>query len=158
MLTPLDIQNAVFHRSFRGYNEAEVDEFLDRVVVEYEQLLRENLALKEQAAGVHQVAAAAPQGATCQPTAEDSYPSVGPVPAEEVPDRSAERRAEQERLAAELDGLRQAVREESMRLEALRQQRRLFATQFQAMLDSYRTMLVADEGRSRAGGDSPELP
>ncbi|GBG56202.1 septum formation initiator [Sporomusaceae bacterium FL31] len=47
MLTPLDIHNKEFKRSFRGYNEDEVDEFLDRVVKDYEQLYRENLDLKE---------------------------------------------------------------------------------------------------------------
>jgi cell division initiation protein len=47
MLTPLDIHNKEFKRSFRGYSEDEVDEFLDRVVKDYEQLYRENLDLKE---------------------------------------------------------------------------------------------------------------
>lgn len=47
MLTPLDIHNQEFKKSFRGYNEDEVDEFLDRVVKDYEQIYRENVELKE---------------------------------------------------------------------------------------------------------------
>ena len=47
MLTPLDIHNKEFKRGFRGYNEEEVDEFLDRVIKDYEQLYRENIDLKE---------------------------------------------------------------------------------------------------------------
>lgn len=47
MLTPLDIHNKEFKRSFRGYNEDEIDEFLDKVVKDYEQLYRDNLELKE---------------------------------------------------------------------------------------------------------------
>ncbi|AIF51960.1 MULTISPECIES: DivIVA domain-containing protein [unclassified Pelosinus] len=47
MLTPLDIHNKEFKRSFRGYNEDDVDEFLDRVIKDYEQLYRENIELKE---------------------------------------------------------------------------------------------------------------
>ena len=47
MLTPLEIQNHEFKKSFRGYNENEVDEFLDRIVADYEKLLRENEKLKE---------------------------------------------------------------------------------------------------------------
>lgn len=47
MLTPLDIHNQEFKRSFRGYNEEEVDEFLDRVIKDYEQLYRENIEIKE---------------------------------------------------------------------------------------------------------------
>lgn len=47
MLTPLDIHNKEFKRSFRGYSETEVDEFLDKVIKDYEQLYRENVELKE---------------------------------------------------------------------------------------------------------------
>lgn len=47
MLTPLDIHNKEFRRSFRGYSEAEVDEFLDQVVRDFEALLREKTALEE---------------------------------------------------------------------------------------------------------------
>jgi DivIVA domain-containing protein len=139
MLTPLDIQNAVFHRSFRGYNENEVDEFLDRVVLEYEQLLRENLALKEQLAGRGEAAAAGPAIA------------VGPVVATK-PAAAAGEPAETGRLTAELDRLRLAVREERQRLEALRHQRRLFATQFRAMLESYQTVLLREVGEAGEAG------
>ena len=34
----MDIHNQEFKKSFRGYNEDEVDEFLDRVVKDYEQI------------------------------------------------------------------------------------------------------------------------
>ncbi|MCX7780371.1 MAG: DivIVA domain-containing protein [Negativicutes bacterium] len=47
MLTPLDIHNKEFKRGFRGYNEEEVDEFLDRVVKDFEKLYQENLELKD---------------------------------------------------------------------------------------------------------------
>ncbi|HML87159.1 MAG TPA: DivIVA domain-containing protein [Methylomusa anaerophila] len=47
MLTPLDIHNKEFKHGFRGYNEEEVDEFLDQVVKDYETLYRENIDLKE---------------------------------------------------------------------------------------------------------------
>lgn len=47
MLTPLDIHNKEFKRSFRGFNEQEVDDFLDQVVKDYEKLYRENIELKE---------------------------------------------------------------------------------------------------------------
>ncbi|CVK19877.1 MULTISPECIES: DivIVA domain-containing protein [Sporomusa] len=47
MLTPLEIHNKEFKRGFRGYNEEEVDEFLDRVIKDYETLYRDNMDLKE---------------------------------------------------------------------------------------------------------------
>ncbi|MGN0950932.1 MAG: DivIVA domain-containing protein [Mitsuokella sp.] len=50
MLTPLDIHNKEFKRSFRGYNEDEIDDFLDQVVNDYEKLFRDNDNLKEEVA------------------------------------------------------------------------------------------------------------
>jgi len=47
MLTPLDIHNKEFKRCFRGYSEEEVDEFLDRVIKDYEKLYHDNNELKE---------------------------------------------------------------------------------------------------------------
>lgn len=47
MLTPMDIRNKEFKKAFRGYNENEVDEFLDKVIGDYERIYRENGELKE---------------------------------------------------------------------------------------------------------------
>lgn len=47
-LTPLDIHHKEFHRAIRGYNEEEVDKFLDEVAEEFERLFKENIDLKEQ--------------------------------------------------------------------------------------------------------------
>ena len=47
-LTPLDIHNKEFGRTFRGYKEDEVDEFLDEVVKELEGYIRENIRLKDE--------------------------------------------------------------------------------------------------------------
>ena len=46
-LTPLDIHNKEFRKAFRGYDEEQVDEFLDQIVKEYEVLFKENVSLKE---------------------------------------------------------------------------------------------------------------
>lgn len=50
MLTPLDIQNKEFNKSFRGYKETEVDIFLDEIIVDYENLYKENIELKDKIA------------------------------------------------------------------------------------------------------------
>ncbi|HHU79663.1 MAG: DivIVA domain-containing protein [Caldicoprobacterales bacterium] len=46
-LTPMDIHNKEFSRSFRGYNEDEVDQFLDEIVDEFEKLYKENMELRD---------------------------------------------------------------------------------------------------------------
>lgn len=47
MLTPMDIHNKEFKKAMRGYKEDEVDEFLDKVVSDFEKLYREHSELKE---------------------------------------------------------------------------------------------------------------
>ncbi|WP_195572802.1 DivIVA domain-containing protein [Paenibacillus sp. 1001270B_150601_E10] len=41
-LTPLDIHNKEFSRKLRGYDEDEVNEFLDHIMKDFEALIREN--------------------------------------------------------------------------------------------------------------------
>lgn len=47
-LSPLDIHNKEFARRFRGYDEDEVNEFLDQVIKDYEIVIRENKELHNQ--------------------------------------------------------------------------------------------------------------
>lgn len=47
MITPLDIQNKQFNKSFRGYKDIEVDEFLDEIIEDYEKIYKENIELKD---------------------------------------------------------------------------------------------------------------
>ncbi|WAA13666.1 DivIVA domain-containing protein [Fervidibacillus halotolerans] len=46
-LTPLDIHNKEFSKSFRGYDEDEVNEFLDQVIKDYEMVIREKRNLED---------------------------------------------------------------------------------------------------------------
>ncbi|MFC0301492.1 DivIVA domain-containing protein [Virgibacillus soli] len=47
-LTPLDIHNKVFSKKIRGYDDDEVNEFLDQVIKDYETVIREKKDLEEQ--------------------------------------------------------------------------------------------------------------
>jgi cell division initiation protein len=49
-LTPLDIQQKEFKKSFRGYDQSDVDEFLNKIAKEYETIFSENKRLKDQIA------------------------------------------------------------------------------------------------------------
>ncbi|WP_115235358.1 DivIVA domain-containing protein [Enterococcus durans] len=46
-LTPLDIQNKTFPTKIRGYNQDEVDDFLDLVVRDYEEVTQRNRELEK---------------------------------------------------------------------------------------------------------------
>ena len=45
-LSPLDIHNKEFASKFRGYNEDEVNEFLEQIMKDYENVLAENKTLQ----------------------------------------------------------------------------------------------------------------
>lgn len=47
-ITPLEIRQMTFQKSFRGYPPFEVDAFLESLADEVEEILHENVALKEQ--------------------------------------------------------------------------------------------------------------
>ncbi|MEG0261190.1 MAG: DivIVA domain-containing protein [Lysinibacillus sp.] len=47
-LSPIDIHNKEFTKSFRGYAEDEVNEFLDQIIKDYEIVLREKKELETQ--------------------------------------------------------------------------------------------------------------
>lgn len=47
-LSPLDIHNKEFGRRLRGYDEDEVNEFLDQVIKDYESIIRDNKELQSQ--------------------------------------------------------------------------------------------------------------
>ena len=53
-LTPLDIHHKEFGHGLRGYNEAEVDAFLDQVADELERLFKENINLSERLEALEQ--------------------------------------------------------------------------------------------------------
>ena len=39
-ITPQEISDKAFSRTFRGYNQEEVDLFLDKIYIDYEELVR----------------------------------------------------------------------------------------------------------------------
>ena len=47
MITPLDIENKEFKNGMFGYDKADVEEFLDQVLTDFEALYKENIALKD---------------------------------------------------------------------------------------------------------------
>jgi len=53
-INPQEIQDREFREAFRGYNEDDVDTFLDEVAVEYARLYQENQRMKVQLAALQQ--------------------------------------------------------------------------------------------------------
>lgn len=146
-LTPLGIQNKEFSKAFRGYSEAEVDEFLDQIARELDRLTKDNAALREQ---LEQLTAKVEQYRRLEDTLHNTL-VVAQQAADEVK-ASARREAdvivEQARVQAE-----QVLREAEARAEGARRtaedlirRARVYQAQIKGMLASQLDLLES-EGR-----------
>lgn len=114
-VSPQDIQDKEFREAFRGYNEDDVDTFLDEVAVEFARLYQENQRMKVQLAALQQEiaragqasASAAPAGA--RPREDDARieatRKASEAALEEAKRRAAELVQRAEQRAREIDEL-----------------------------------------------------
>ena len=83
-INPQEIQDREFREAFRGYNEDDVDTFLDEIAVEYSRLYQENQRMKVQLAALQQEVARLgdapkrPSGAMAVPPAAQPTPAAPP--------------------------------------------------------------------------------
>ncbi|PZN06604.1 MAG: cell division protein DivIVA [Bacillota bacterium] len=154
-LRPLDIHNKQFSRSFRGYNETQVDEFLEQVGREFDQVLRDNAALREQ---VDALNAKLEQYRQLEDTLHNTL-VVAQETAEEVK-ASAQRQAEllinQARLEAEqiVQAARAKAEEMERRYQELLNNMKVARARMRAMLMAHLQLL--DEEPGLAGGDEAD--
>jgi cell division initiation protein len=120
LLTPRDLLRVQFEPALRGYNRAQVDEFIRRLIGEYEELVRENAKLKG--------GEAVPQPAQVSETAEQTL--------------------EQARQQAEVivTAAREQATEEEARLAAIRQETMGFHRRMRTLLQEFSSLL--DQGEA----------
>lgn len=148
MLTPIDIHNKEFKRSFRGYDEDEIDDFLDQVVNDYEHLFRENEKLK---AELQQAKKRVEQYTTLEDSIKDSLTLAQKTATEYTTHAKQEADTMRENAAKECQNLRReaemqaqkriAESKENVRAivaeyERLVQEKNQFLRRMQTMLES----------------------
>lgn len=153
-LTPLDIYNKEFKHGFRGYQEDEVNEFLDEVVRDYEALLRENAELKEQLAGINE---RMEQYRKLEETLKNTL-VVAQTTADEV--RAAARK-EAELVVREAEGKaqelwnqsQQRVQDQEEQLQGLKREWDIFRARVRSMLQTQLALLDAAGDNADGGED-----
>lgn len=144
MITPLDIQNKEFRRSFRGYNARSVDEFLDDIVEDYERIYKENIELKDKVAILTDQIR---QFNTLQDTLKDTL-IVAQTTADEVT-TSARSKANLIVEEAELNGkvildnVKEDVRRINNEYDQLKKELFMFKTRYRSFIQSQ--LLTVDE-------------
>lgn len=145
-LSPLDIHNKEFSRGFRGYDEDEVNEFLDQVIKDYEMVIREK---KELASRVNELEDKLSHFSNIETTLNKSI-LIAQETAEEVK-RNAEKEAkliikESEKNADRI--INEALaksRKVAIELEELKKQSSVYRTRFKMLLEAQLEMLNSDD-------------
>ncbi|MDP2859678.1 MAG: DivIVA domain-containing protein [Bacillota bacterium] len=146
MLTPLDIHNKEFHKGFRGYSEVEVDEFLDQVVRDFEEVLRENADRK---ARIEELEAKVGQYRAMEETLNNTL-IVAQQAADEVR-ASAHKEADLIVERAKFDAAKmgddalQKTRGAQLEYEGVRKQVQVFKIRMKALVKSYMDILEGTE-------------
>ena len=157
-LTPLDIHNKEFSKGFRGYDEDEVDEFLDRIVKDYEEIIKENMSLKQKVQEFH---ARLDHYAKIEETLHNAI-IVAQQTAQEVKE-TALGEAELIRKEAEQEGKRsldhyfskaEKVRRE---IEELVKQAVVFRSRYRTLLEAQLAIVNSEEWREFEHHTSPDL-
>lgn len=159
-LTPLDIHNKEFTRGFRGYDEDEVNEFLDQIIKDYEMVLREKRELEEK---INELNARLSHFNNIEETLNKSL-VVAQEAAEEVK-RNAQKEAkliikEAEKNADRIinEALAKA-RKIALEIEDLKKQSKVFRTRFKMLIEAQLDLLNSDDWDHllEYEVDSPEL-
>ncbi len=136
-ITPIDIQNKEFEKSFRGYKQIEVDEFLEQVSKELEQVIKEKLSLEEK---VKQVEEKLAQYQKLETTLHNSI-IVAQETAEDIK-RNASKEAELIRREADKDAQRvvEEARYKASRIlaehEEIYKQAQIFKLRFRSFIEA----------------------
>ena len=137
MLTPVDLETTVFRRGFRGYQVREVQDFMARLLQDYERLYRENIEGKEKLESVesklenyHQTEETLRNALLLAERTAGEVRQASQKQAELML-REAEHRADQVRVR-----VKDEIRMELERLASLKQQAEFFRIQFKNFLAS----------------------
>lgn len=145
-LTPLDIHNKEFNKGFRGYDEDEVNEFLDQVIKDYEIIIREKKELEEK---LHDLNDRLGHFSSIEETLNKSI-VIAQEAAEEVK-RNAQKEAKLIIKEAEKNADRivneslSKARKIALEIEDLKKQSKVFRTRFKMLIEAQLDLLNNDD-------------
>lgn len=145
-LTPVDIHNKEFSKGFRGYDEDEVNEFLDQVIKDYELVIREKKELEEKIAAMNERLG---HFSTIEETLNKSI-VVAQEAAEEVKGNAMKeakliiREAEKNADRIVNESLSKA-RKIALEIEELKKQSKVFRTRFRMLIEAQLDLISNDD-------------
>lgn len=148
-LSPLDIHNKEFSKAFRGYQEDEVNEFLDQIIKDYEILMKDKKDLEER---LKQTDERVGHFTTIEGTLQKSI-VIAQEAAEEVRRNSQKeaklivREAEKNADRIVNESLTKA-RRIAMEIEELKKQSKVFRNRFKMIVEAQLDLIDTDDWES----------
>ncbi len=153
-MTPLDIRQKRFEVTMRGYSRKEVEGFLELTAGEFEEVVRENIALKEEhkrtLARLEQHVEREKTLQETMVTAQRISEDVKAQAKKEAEVRVAEAELQAEKIVAGANNrLVELVRE----INELKRQKVQFESQLESLIDNHKKLLDTFKTQTPVGGD-----
>ncbi len=158
MLTPADIENKVFKKTkFSGYDINDVEDYLEKIIIDYEKLFKENLEMKDKVdnlqesvayyksieIGIDQTMGNAQVEA--DNIKEEAMNLADKIKKDAMKDVAEYKKAEEEKMAMQLDGLKKEIMAKEIELEEKKKQLQIYKVKTIAMLEAQIKILNEDE-------------
>ena len=158
MLTPADIENKVFKKTkFSGYDINDVEDFLEKVIVDYEKVYKENLEMKDKLdnlqesvsyyksieLGIDQTMGNAQTEA--DNIKEEAINMADKIKKDAMKEVADFKKQEEERMLAQLDGLKRDIIAKELELEEKKKQLQVYKVKTIAMLEAQVKILKEED-------------
>lgn len=157
MLTPTDIENKVFKKTkFNGYDINDVEDYLEKIIVDYEKLFKENLEMKDRMdnlqesvayyksleVGIDQTVGNAQVEA--ENIKEEALNLADKIKKDAMREVAEYKKAEEEKHQLTLDEVKKQIMAKEVELEELKKQMQIYKVKTVAMLEAQIKILNED--------------
>ena len=158
MLTPTDIENKVFKKTkFNGYDINDVEDYLEKIIVDYENLFKQNLEMKDRMdnlqesvayyksleVGIDQTVGNAQIEA--ENIKEEALNLADKIKKDAMKDVAEYKKAEEEKYQQMLDDVKKQIMSKEVELEELKKQMQIYKVKTVAMLEAQIKILTEEE-------------
>ncbi len=157
MLTPTDIENKVFKKvKFNGYDIDDVEDYLEKIIVDYEKLFKENLEMKDKVdnlqesvsyyksieLGIDQTVGNAQMEADT--IKEEATNMADKIKKDAMKEVAEYRKKEEEKVLGQLDDIKKQIMAKEVELEEVKKQMQIYKVKTIAMLEAQIKILKED--------------
>ena len=158
MLTPTDIENKVFKKAkFNGYDINDVEDYLEKIIVDYEKLFKENLEMKDRMdnlqesvayyksleVGIDQTVGNAQLEADS--IKEEALNLADKIKKDAMKDVAEYKKVEEEKYQEILDDVKKQIMSKEVELEELKKQMQIYKVKTVAMLEAQIKILKEED-------------